>query len=191
MYELLRLHPLPAAGTVVPGPAAYVEVEIQFALEKQLQNYWCWAATSVSVSHFFDPATSWTQCSLASCKFIGNNCCANPASAACDQPFATREALRDLGNLGSILNTPAPFQTIMNEINASHPLACRMEWPGGGAHVVTVYGFAQADYDGVYDQWVFVKDPGVGIGDSQYLIAKFTRSYQGVGTWTASYLTKP
>jgi Papain-like cysteine protease AvrRpt2 len=169
---------------------AYVEVKIPFNLQKQEQDNWCWAAMTDSVNKFFDPTTSWTQCKLASAHFTGNNCCINGASAACNQPYATRDALRDLGNLGSIQTKPAGFQTIMNEINGNRPLACRMEWRGGGAHVVAAYGFAQADYDGLFDQWVFVKDPGQGIGDSKYLYNKFKTEYQGIGQWAATYLTK-
>lgn len=187
------LAPTPLAALAAGGafePMVYVEKKLPFALEKQQQDYWCWSAMTVSVNHYYDPGTSWTQCTLVNSEFGRADCCVNGGSADCNQPYQTAVALRDLGNLAANQASAAGFQTIMNEINGARPLACRMVWPSGAGHVVSVYGFAQADYDGLYDQWVFVKDPGRGIGDSKYLYNQFKAKYQGVGTWNRTYLTQ-
>jgi hypothetical protein len=170
----------------------YLEIKLPFTLYKQEQDFWCWSAVTVSVNRYFDAGTSWTQCKLASAEYIGNDCCANGLSDQCNKPYNTPDSLRDLGNLEATQKSAAGFQTILNEINDGHPLVCRMSWGGSGAtHVVIIYGFAQVDFDGLYDQYVFVKDPGVGIGDSQYIYNKFKTAYQGVGQWIVTFLTKP
>lgn len=170
--------------------ASYVEVKIPFNLQIQEQGNWCWAATSVSINRFYDPGTMWTQCKLASHEFSGNDCCANGGSPACNHVNQVPRPLRDLGNFGSTIRSPAGFQTIMDEINGTRPFICAIIWRGGGGHAVVVYGFAQADYDGLFDQWVFVNDPLAGVRESKYLYNKFKTDYQGAGDWTETYLTK-
>lgn len=40
--------------------------EIYFSMQHQQQSNWCWAATATSVALFYQPASGWTQCQVAS-----------------------------------------------------------------------------------------------------------------------------
>lgn len=44
--------------------AAPIWKRLNFAMQHQAQDQWCWAATSVSIAAFYEPNTSWTQCSM-------------------------------------------------------------------------------------------------------------------------------
>jgi hypothetical protein len=37
---------------------------IGFQMQYQQMGNWCWIAVAISISHYYDPASTWTQCSL-------------------------------------------------------------------------------------------------------------------------------
>jgi hypothetical protein len=41
-------------------PGAVVDLQMQY---QQMSN-WCWIAVATSINHYYDPASTWTQCSL-------------------------------------------------------------------------------------------------------------------------------
>lgn len=78
---------------------------INFVIQHQEQTMWCWDAASVSVAKFYDPATAWTQCSLANAELNRNDCCV-PAGAVspCNQGRWPDTALQRIGRLNQRLN---------------------------------------------------------------------------------------
>src|SRR5579863_7669733 len=48
--------------------------------QHQQQTEWCWSATSTSISHFYNAASTWTQCSLVNNAFNQTTCCQNGSS---------------------------------------------------------------------------------------------------------------
>ena len=55
---------------------------MSYPMEHQEMGLWCWAAVSLSIEKYFDPATASSQCAIAS-KVKAKNCCANKPS--CNQ----------------------------------------------------------------------------------------------------------
>jgi hypothetical protein len=41
-------------------PGAVIDLQMQY---QQMSN-WCWIAVATSINHYYDPASTWTQCSL-------------------------------------------------------------------------------------------------------------------------------
>jgi hypothetical protein len=60
-------------------------------IEKQEMSQWCWAAVSVSVDRFFDPATTNTQCVVAE-KVLNRTCCPNKVD--CNETAFLQVALK-------------------------------------------------------------------------------------------------
>ena len=118
-----------ATGSVTP----YLHLAEQY----QVESEWCWSATTVSITHYYDAAATWTQCSLVNKAFGQTTCCQNGSSAACNQPWYPDQALTITGHLASTASGEPSFQTVMNEINDGHPCRSRLlEWrrrpqPGG------------------------------------------------------------
>ena len=89
----LRAEPRPVA----PGVDA-----IAFAMQTQLQDNWCWAATATSVSDFYDCTSGWTQCILANGILPlpgGEDSNSNGTVSACDVPWYLDKALNATSNL--------------------------------------------------------------------------------------------
>src|SRR5262245_35787098 len=68
-------------------------------VEHQQQTNWCWAAVSNSVSRYYDPSSTWSQCTIANAELGHSSCCTNGGSAACNQPWFLDRALTRVGCL--------------------------------------------------------------------------------------------
>ncbi len=164
----------------------------------QQQTQWCWAAVSDSVSHFYDPSSIWTQCTVANAEMGQSACCVDGASAACNQPWYLDLALTRVGRLQSVSAGTLSFATVKSLLDADTPPCARQAWSGGGGHFVAIVCYfryqsglmsgtgsgppATADRLQISDPWY---------GDSIVDYATFVSGYQGTGTWTHSYLTQP
>jgi hypothetical protein len=151
-------------------------------VQQQLESNWCWAACSTSVSHFYSSASKWTQCSVAGAELKQKDCCADGASAACNQPWYLDRALKRTGN-GSGSGGTLPIAAIRAQIDKGRPVGARIGWAGGGGHFVVISGCLD-DRTGILE----VRDPIYGT--SEVPIATFAASYQGSGSWTHSYYTE-
>jgi hypothetical protein len=158
---------------------------LSFTMQLQLFSNWCWAATATSVSKYYKPASTWTQCKVASVEKNINSCCNSPLPAGCNT----------YGTLGSSLTTVGQFNfsegaasttwtKVKNEILAGRPIGARTAWSGGGAHFVAIYGYQE--YGG--QKYLMIDDPIYG--KSTMTLATFMTSYRGSGTWTHTYYTK-
>jgi hypothetical protein len=156
-----------------------------FAMQAQLQTQWCWAACSVSVSLFYDSASSWTQCSVVNAELGQTTCCQNGSTSQCNQPWYLDRALTRTGNLTSWSAGTATIAQIRSQIRSGRPLGARIGWSGGGGHFVTIVGYRACDPD----EYIDVRDPIYGSSDIS--LATFTTSYQSTGSWTHTYYTEP
>jgi hypothetical protein len=158
---------------------------LNFAMQHQQQDQWCWAATSVSVAAFYEPNTRWTQCAIVNAEKGLSTCCEDGTSAACNQPNVldgplSRVALLDHMQAGSVA-----YGVLGGEIDAGHPVAWRIGWSGGGGHFAVIEGYQSSGAE-----WIAVDDPWYGPSD----LAVSTLSngtYQGSGSWTHTYFTRP
>ena len=152
-------------------------------MQQQHEDEWCWAAVAVSVDHYFDTASTWTQESLAS-QIEGQDCSGDPES--CDVPETLQDALTAVNRLnGSPETDSLQFDEVKTAIDACLPLCVRIGWSGGGAHFVAIDGYGETP---AKDILVHVKDPYYG--DSTVLFNDFLNDYLGCGNWTATFPVK-
>ena len=95
----------------------------QFGVAFQEQDNWCWAAVSTSVSHFFDPASTWTQCSLASNQ-LNLECCVD--ASPCNETWTLDEPLQVVGCLESYAVGTTSFDDVRDRIEAGSPVCCTL-----------------------------------------------------------------
>lgn len=157
---------------------------LAFTMQHQQQTQWCWAAVSTSVSLYYDPSSTWTQCTVANAELGQTTCCQNGASAACNTPWYLDSALQRTGNLDSFSGGTTSFAGVRTEIDSGQPLGARIGWSGGGGHFAVIEGYKP----GPSEQRVAVDDPWYGASDLTY--NTFATSYQGTGGWTHSYTTE-
>jgi hypothetical protein len=183
------LGPCPAGGQHNhTGSGNYVLVQAQSRYlglheQHQDQSEWCWSATTVSITLFYNAASTWTQCLLVNQAFGQTTCCQNGSSAACNQPWYPDKALTITGHLASTSSGKPSLQTIIGEINAGHPVSIAIYWNGGGGHNPAVDG-----YDNTAVPTIDLQDPWYGPSTQDF--NTFPGSYQGGATWGESYFTK-
>jgi Papain-like cysteine protease AvrRpt2 len=154
---------------------------LDFAMQHQQQTNWCWAAVATSVSLFYDPASTWTQCAVANSELGRTDCCGTGASGPCNVYGFLGSSLTTVGHLDHQTGSTSTFGDVQTEIDAGRPLCARTAWSGGGAHFLAIIGYR------IFDEMLAVDDPWYGKSDVSY--ATFTSSYQGSGSWTHSYFT--
>lgn len=159
-----------------------VDVRLNFEMQRQTQSNWCWAATAASVSRFYDPASTWTQCRIANGQTGRTDCCGSGASGACNIYGFLDDALTRTGNFSRVKGGTSSFQQVENEIVAGRPHGIRVAWSGGGAHFVCATGVQDNDF-------VWVSDCGSGT-TSLVNYDTLVNSYSGSGSWTHSYFTQ-
>jgi hypothetical protein len=159
-----------------------VDVVLRFPIQRQQPSQWCWAAVSASVSRFYVPTSTWTQCRIANQQRGRTDCCGTGASGPCNQPQVLDNPLRIVGHFNRMTSAQESFQTVENEMVAGRPFCIRVAWAGGGAHFIVASGTED-------DGFVWVSDPG---GGTTALVAWNTlrTAYAGSGTWTHSYFTR-
>ena len=157
---------------------------LAFTMQHQQQTQWCWAAVSTSVSLYYDPSSTWTQCTVVNAELGQTTCCQNGGSAACNQPWFLDDALTRTGNLDAFSGGTTSFAGVRTQIDGGRPLGTRIGWSGGGGHFAVIEGYKP----GPGDQRVAIDDPWYGASDLTY--NTFATSYQGTGSWTHSYTTE-
>lgn len=160
-----------------------VDAVLRFTMERQQQGNWCWAATSVSVAKFYDPSSTWTQCAMANGQLSRNDCCGGGASGACNVYGFLDGSLQRAGHLDHVTGGTTSYGIVHEQMLAGRPLGIRVAWAGGGAHFVAATGIEEGEM-------VVVSDCGSGT-TSVVAYDTLSAAYNGSGTWTDSYFTKP
>ncbi|HET7544088.1 MAG TPA: papain-like cysteine protease family protein [Polyangiaceae bacterium] len=156
-------------------------VHLVFTMQAQTQSQWCWSAVATSTSLFYNAASTWTQCGLASAELGVAGCCGAPLPAGCNVPWYLDTALGRVGALASWQNGTISLNAIRSELLSGRVVGARIAWSGGGAHFVIIAG---CDDDGI----LAIEDPAYG--SSSIDIATFTSGYQGSGSWSHTYFTQ-
>jgi hypothetical protein len=167
---------------------------LDFNIELQQHNNWCWAAVAVSVDRYFDRKSTWCQCRVASKmakmeKLKVKNCgtCQKPKHApkACNRPWSLDKALKIVDRLkGKPPLRPLTFEQTERRIKAGRPVCVRIQWGGGqGGHFVVISGYATGKSG---SRWVDVEDPHAGSSTWRY--DEFRENYQyAQGHWVETY----
>jgi hypothetical protein len=153
--------------------------------QRQEQTQWCWAATTVSITLYFDPGSTWTQCLLVNQAFGQATCCQDGSTNQCNQPWYPDKALTITGHYASTLSGKPSLQTITDAIDASQPVSIAIYWNGGGGHNPAIDGYDNTDSTA---PTIDLQDPWYGHSTQDF--NTFPSSYNGGATWGASYLTK-
>jgi hypothetical protein len=160
-----------------------VDVVLRFTMQQQQQSNWCWAATSVSIDHFYNSASTSTQCSVANAQIGRTDCCGTGATGPCNIYGFLDDALSRVGRFASSTGSTTSFADTEAQLLLGRPLGIRVAWSGGGAHFVAATGTED-------DSFVYVSDCGSGT-TSLVDYATLKTAYRGSGTWTNSYFTQP
>ncbi len=157
------------------------QIQLSFDMQPQIQSLWCWAATSVSVSIFYDNMSEWTQCLVAEEAF-SSGCCQSPMP--CDKLWYLHEALTITNNLDHY-EERLTHSDVERELQAGRVIGCRVGWRGGGGHFMVLHGCKTVNNSTYFS----IDDPIYG--KSEITETAFLDSYQGSGSWTHSFITKP
>ena len=158
-----------------------------FTMQHQEQTQWCWSATATSVSHYYNGASTWTQCTLVNAELGRSDCCTSPSSSSCNVPHTLDTVLTRVGHLASFAGGTTSFADLRTEIDNGRPLGVRIGWSGGGGHFNVLACYT---WNSLFNlQSVQVEDPWYGTSVWDYDV--FRTAYQGSGSWTHSYKTKP
>jgi hypothetical protein len=172
-------HPYFVTGYEAVQP---LEIVIPFEVQPQTESEWCWAAVSTSIAHFYTPSSKVTQCQVVNQQIGRTDCCVNPGSNNCNQPGFLDQALQFVGHLDSDKGQ-GTYQDAVGALNSGRPPCIRIGWAGGGGHFIGVNGCQPNDL-------LSVTDPIYG--DSLVTYQTFTTGkYEGSGTWTNTFFTKP
>lgn len=155
---------------------------IPFQEQPQQQSEWCWSASTVSITRFYDPASTWAQCALVNEQFTLTTCCTNGSSPDCNQPWHADRALAATGHLAGTSGSLS-LDDLADQLMGNHPISIAIEWIGGGGHNPVITGF---DRDG--GETIFIQDPIFGPSTQDY--NSFPATYQSGASWSASFLTK-
>jgi len=164
--------------SMVGQPTAHL---LNFTVQPQTQSNWCWAAVSTSVAHYYDNASTVTQCEVVNQQVGRTDCCQNPGSSNCNVIGYLDNALTYVGHLASEQGSAATYAATSTAVIAATPPCIRIGWSGGGGHFIGVYGIEPTNM-----HWV--TDPIFG----QSLVSYATLTggtYEGNGTWTNTYFT--
>ena len=156
-------------------------IRLNFNMEMQTQSNWCWAAVSKSVAAYYDPATTWTQCSIADGEKSQTTCCTNGSSSACNAYGTLDTSLTRVGHLDHAVGGTVTNAEVVAQMRSGRPLGARTAWSGGGAHFVTIIGSFAGD--------MYAIDDPIS-GKSDVTEAAFKTAYLNSGTWTHTYYTR-
>lgn len=174
--------------------------QLKFSIQKQGCSQWCWAAVSASVAAFYgSPQPLPLQCQLANRVILpGKDCCqdCNCSSSSgvdepCDRPADIDVGLNAVGHDrgdGGIPGSATSFALIRKEIDASRPVAVRIDWDGSpDSHGVVICGYT-------LDGLVFVADPMIPDTIKTYSFDNFkypSPQGSGNGSWGETFRTRP
>lgn len=159
-----------------------------FAIEQQIADQWCWAATTCGVASHYEPNAGYTQCGVAQKTLDRLDCCqGDPRGGPCDEPYQLNLALAAVGHLGSFIQGTLDEAVLTTELANNRPVGIRIEWEGGGGHFVVIAGFL-----GGTDPMVEVHDPAKTQGTGRLVVSygDVVAAYEGLGSWSHSYQTK-
>src|SRR5438045_2145888 len=110
---------------------------LNFDMDSQIEDFWCWAAVANGISHFYNDRSVFTQCLIAQQVLNVPNCC--PQNDACNQTEDLETALNVTGNFiqkkGKI-----SWAKLENELNNGRVVGARIEFSSGAGHFVVIFG---------------------------------------------------
>lgn len=164
--------------------------DLNFQIQQQGRDQWCWAAVASSISGFYQDETVPTQCGLAT-QFlaVAEDCCQPDASDSCNVPFALDIVLNQLGHLVQPTRGVVSFEDLNGEITENQqPVVARIMFSDFvTAHFVVLIGCA-IDDNGA--QMLKVADPSEAAGNVTSIeYSAFMNDYRPGAIWDQTYFT--
>ena len=162
---------------------------LEFHIEHQAKDQWCWAAVAASVCRFYQDAQTQTQCGLAN-QFLspGEDCCQDDASDNCNTPFALDIVLNQLRHLVQPSRGVVQFEELDHEVAVNQrPVAVRVMLSDLlTSHFVVVVGCAiEAGIE-----IVKVADPSDATGNMTSIpYSALANDYRPGALWDQTYFT--
>ena len=184
---------------------------LPFYLQKQLQDNWCWSATSTAVNAFYYPLSKLEQCRLVAAMFTPEKLTAVAADGygvshiahqvTADKPvcqngdwydywFYLPPPLSLFKALKSDHDSQLALGTCLESTRDRRPFLVRVEWSGGAGHFIGVAGFYTKKVGLDEVQMVVIVDSINGVSEMPFENFTAASAYQSDGTWTHSFLTQ-
>lgn len=158
---------------------------LNFRIQKQILDNWCWAAVTSSISFYFDNNSRWRQGALAA-HLINPDCGVithaggGAAPGFCDRTLDLARSLKMTGNFAGDLIRALSLAEVVNQINEGYPVCCQIVFPGSDtSHFVVIYGYQSTNLQ--------IGDPQAGIFSIPY--DTFLAGYRG-GRWRRTIGTR-
>jgi hypothetical protein len=163
---------------------------LNFQIEHQCRDQWCWAAVAASICGFYEDDPLPTQCELANqFLFPGQDCCQPGASEVCNIPYALDLVLNQLGHLVQPPQGVVAFEDLDLEVSQKQqPIALRIMFSDMvTAHFVVVVGSATDDTG---NHVVKIADPSSAAGNMTTIaFSALGNDYRPGSTWDQTYFT--
>ena len=121
--------------------------QLNFSMQHQEEDYWCWAAVGASVSEFINQLTT-AQCEVAALCLNPKTCCTN--RKYCDEPWYLEYALSAKDNYSYDQAGVISLSQIQNEIDNGMPVCVRIDYSGNVGHFICIAGY-ESDLLTIYD----------------------------------------
>src|SRR6201999_1720592 len=99
---------------------------LSFTVPLQLLSNWVRAAGSAGVAHYYDSASTVTQCQVVNAQLGRTDCCKNPASSNCNVTGYLDKALTYVGHLSSEQGSAAAYSAMSAAVDAGTPPCIRI-----------------------------------------------------------------
>ncbi len=201
-------------------PPKPLKTVLPFLMEEQALTNWCWAATSLSVSKFYDASKKDTQCNLATRIFqnpllkvldvIPEKPLSKDQSFSIEPPtgnytYYLQEPLQELNLSSKPYGDPlSTLDDIDKILMSGQPIGIRIKWTDNdgketGGHFAVLSGHYSGEAkDGKEKEanskpqhFVVINDPFYGMSFMQWGDSGFAQKYQGTGTWSHTYNSRP
>lgn len=141
---------------------------------------WCWAASAVAVSKFYNPSSSWEQFQLVE-KAYGITGCISKKAPHCDLAHTAEAGLSIVGHFDRSVLGRATFDAVKREIDGGRPLLASIAGANSIGHLVVIYGYTST-------KKIMISDPQKGIYMKQH--SQFPHIDEPGATWARSVFTK-
>jgi hypothetical protein len=164
-------------------PTPSISKVLPFVIQQQITFNLCWAAAVSSISKFYEPNSTYTQCKLANAATQRNDCCNN--INACDAGYDFVTAVKTITFNHASDNAGLPtFNAVKNEIDNGHLVALRIAWRDGSTHIIIIHGYAD-------NEKVYVQDPWPNYDGQPRTLTEVSLWYQNYGQIIRYIFTKP
>ncbi len=101
----------------------------------------------------------------------------------CNRAYRLDQALQAVGHFAGMSTSPIGAAALGAQLRANKPVGARIQCSGGGGHFLAFAGLLLGS-----QPYIGVADPLYGSSD--VALSALGGSYQGLGTWNASYLVR-